>query len=99
MQLPSPNTELRDSSGFSQNPAVSFRATRAGTYYVAIFAPDWNLPGEQGQVGQGPRAALRAAHAVQPDAAALAQIARELGSRGCPAQHSSPAVPASSAAA
>jgi len=52
MQLPSPNSELRDSSGFSQNPAVSFRATRAGTYYVAVFAPDWNLPGEQGKVGQ-----------------------------------------------
>jgi len=52
MQLPSPSSELRDSSGFTQNPAVSFRATRAGTYYVAVFAPDWNLPGEQGQVGK-----------------------------------------------
>lgn len=52
MQLPSPNSELRDSSGFSQTPAVSFRATRAGTYYVAVFAPDWNLPGEQGKAGQ-----------------------------------------------
>jgi hypothetical protein len=52
MQLPSPSSELRDSSGFSQNPAVSFRATRAGTYYVTVFAPDWDLPGEQGKVGQ-----------------------------------------------
>ncbi len=52
MQLPSPSSELRDSSGFAQNPAVAYRATRAGTYYVAIFAPDWNLPGEQGQVGK-----------------------------------------------
>ena len=52
MQLPSPNSELRDSSGFSQDPAVSFRALRAGTYYVAVFAPDWNLPGEEGKVGQ-----------------------------------------------
>lgn len=52
MQLPSPGSELRDSSGFAQNPAVSFRATRAGTYYVAVFAPDWDLPGEQGKAGQ-----------------------------------------------
>lgn len=52
MQLPSPNSELRDSSGFAQTPAVSYRASRAGTYYVAVFAPDWNLPGEQGKAGQ-----------------------------------------------
>ena len=52
MQLPSPSTELRDSSGFAQNPAVSYRASRAGTYYVAIFAPDWTLPGEQGTLGK-----------------------------------------------
>lgn len=52
MELPSASTELRDSSGFTQNPAVSYRARRAGTYYVAIFAPDWTLPGEQGKVGE-----------------------------------------------
>ena len=52
MRLPSPSTELRDSGGFTQNPLVSYRATRTGTYYVAVFAPVWTVPGEQGTVGK-----------------------------------------------
>ncbi len=52
MELPASSAELRDSSGFTQNPAVSYRASKTGTYYVAVFAPDWDLPGEQGKAGQ-----------------------------------------------
>lgn len=51
MRLASPSSELRDSSGFTQNPAVSYRATRTGTYYVAIFAPDQAAPGDPGKPG------------------------------------------------
>jgi hypothetical protein len=52
MRLPAPSTELRDSGGFTQNPRVGYRATRTGTYYVAVFAPQWTVPGEQGIVGK-----------------------------------------------
>lgn len=51
MRLPSPSSELR-SAGFTQNPRVSYRATRTGTYYVAVFAPAWTVAGEQGTVGK-----------------------------------------------
>ncbi len=51
MRLASPSSELRDSSGFTQNPAVSYRATRTGTYYIAIFAPDPAAPGDPGKAG------------------------------------------------
>jgi subtilisin family serine protease len=51
MRLPSPNTELR-AAGFTQNPSVSYRATRTGTHYVAVFAPVWTVPGEQGTRGK-----------------------------------------------
>ena len=51
MRLPAPSTELRDSSGFTQNPQVTYRATRAGTYYVAIFAPDRAAPGDPSRPG------------------------------------------------
>ena len=50
MPLPSPSTELR-SAGLTQNPRVSYRASRTGTYYVGVFAPTWTVPGEQGAVG------------------------------------------------
>ena len=52
MRLPAPSTELRDSRGFTQNPVVSYRAPRTGTYYVAVFAPQWTVPGEQGSRGK-----------------------------------------------
>jgi subtilisin family serine protease len=51
MRLPAPSSELR-SAGFTQNPRVSYRATRTGTYYVAVFAPAWTVPGEQGTIGK-----------------------------------------------
>jgi hypothetical protein len=44
MRLPAPSTELRNGGGFTRNPTVSYRATRAGTYYAAIFAPDLRVP-------------------------------------------------------
>lgn len=52
MRLPAPASELRDSGGFTPSPLVSFRAPRTGTYYVAVFAPQWTVPGEQGTVGK-----------------------------------------------
>ena len=51
MRLPAPDSELR-AAGFTQNPSVSYRATRTGTYYVAVFAPVWTVPGEQGTIGK-----------------------------------------------
>ncbi len=51
MRLPAPDSELR-AAGFTQNPSVSYRATRTGTYYVAVFAPVWTIPGEQGTRGK-----------------------------------------------
>ncbi len=47
MRLGSESRELRNSSGFTRNPLVNYRARRAGTYYAAIFAPDLVLPGEE----------------------------------------------------
>ena len=31
---------------------MSYRATRTGTHYVAVFAPSWTVPGEQGEIGK-----------------------------------------------
>lgn len=51
MRLPVPDSELR-ATGFTQSPNVSYRATRTGTHYVAVFAPSWTVPGEQGEIGK-----------------------------------------------
>jgi hypothetical protein len=48
MDLPSPRSELRDSSGFTREPELSFTAKTTGTHYVAVFAPDWIAPSEPG---------------------------------------------------
>jgi hypothetical protein len=53
MRLPAPGTELRNSEGFTQNPAVSYRAKRAGTYYVAVFAPDLRVPSDPSEARPG----------------------------------------------
>jgi hypothetical protein len=53
MRLPAPSTELRNSAGFTQNPAVSYRAPRSGTYYVAIFAPDLRVPSDPSEPREG----------------------------------------------
>lgn len=50
MRLPGPRTLLH-AAGFTQNPAVSHRAVRAGTYYVAVFAPDRAAPGDPAEAG------------------------------------------------
>lgn len=52
MRLPGPRTLLR-SEGFTPSPAVSYRAPRTGTYYVAVFAPDRSLPLSGGGPGEG----------------------------------------------
>lgn len=51
MRLPAPRSELR-AAGFTRNPVVSYRVSRAGTYYLAVFAPDWVVPGAQAQPGE-----------------------------------------------
>ncbi|MCU0314374.1 MAG: S8 family serine peptidase, partial [Solirubrobacteraceae bacterium] len=51
MSLPAPGTLLRDTSGFTREPELSFRATSTGTHYVAVFAPDWVPPGEDEEGG------------------------------------------------
>jgi hypothetical protein len=48
MDLPSPRSELRDSSGFTREPELSYTAKATGTHYVAVFAPDWVAPSEPG---------------------------------------------------
>ncbi len=50
MRLATPNTALRG-AGFTQDPLVSYRAGRTGTYYVAIFAPDRAAPADPGKAG------------------------------------------------
>lgn len=47
----SSNRELRNSSGFARSPVASYRARTAGTYYVAVFAPDQIPPGEEFRLG------------------------------------------------
>jgi hypothetical protein len=52
MNNPASDFEVASSLGFANNPKVSYRAPSTGTYYVAIFAPDWTVPGEQGEIGK-----------------------------------------------
>jgi len=52
MRLPGPRTLLRR-VGFTPSPAVSYRARRTGTYYVAVFAPDRSIPLAGGGPGEG----------------------------------------------
>ncbi len=68
MQLPSPNSELRDSTGFAQNPAVSFRALSARHLLRGDLRAGLEPARRTGQGRPGPRAALAAAHGLQPDA-------------------------------
>lgn len=50
MRLPGPKT-LLSYEGFTQNPSISHRAVRTGTYYVAVFAPDRAAPGDPAKPG------------------------------------------------
>ena len=51
MRLPAPKSEL-SAVGFTQNPDLSYRAPRTGTYYVAVFAPERALPVAGGGPGE-----------------------------------------------
>lgn len=51
MSRESPSTELRNSGGFTRNPEARYVASRSGTHYVAVFAPDIVVPGLEFTVG------------------------------------------------